>query len=138
VDSVYRPGLRTDDWRKLRFVRNGEFVVIGWETAPEHPNTLSSLVLATSGDGGLKYAGRVGSGLAGPVATKIKSMLTEVDAAPAADVPAPIRGRRLRWVRPELVIEVEFSAWTEDGRLRQPVFRGVRTDKSVDEARGDG
>jgi bifunctional non-homologous end joining protein LigD len=138
VDSVYRPGLRTDDWRKLRFVRNGEFVVIGWEAAPEHPNTLSSLVLATSGDDGLKYAGRVGSGLAGPVATKIKNMLTDVDAAPAPDVPAPIRGRRLRWVRPELVIEVEFSAWTEDGRLRQPVFRGVRTDKSVDEARGDG
>jgi bifunctional non-homologous end joining protein LigD len=96
------------------------------------------LVLATSGDDGLKYAGRVGSGLAGPVATKIKNMLTDVDAALAPDVPAPIRGRRLRWVRPELVIEVEFSAWTEDGRLRQPVFRGVRTDKSVDEARGDG
>ncbi|HKC29379.1 MAG TPA: hypothetical protein VKB75_15300 [Jatrophihabitans sp.] len=41
-------------------------------------------------------------------------------------------------MRPEVVVEVEFSAWTEDGRLRQPVFRGVRTDKSVDEARGDG
>jgi bifunctional non-homologous end joining protein LigD len=41
-------------------------------------------------------------------------------------------------VQPTLVVEVEFTAWTTDGRLRQPVFRGVRGDKSVDEARGDG
>src|SRR4051812_7960530 len=45
LNSRYLPGARTDDWRKLRFVRAGEFVVIGWEAAPEHPNTLSSLVL---------------------------------------------------------------------------------------------
>jgi bifunctional non-homologous end joining protein LigD len=138
VTSAYRPGMRSDDWRKLRFVRAGDFVVIGWEAAAEHPNSLSSLVLAIVGDAGLQYAGRVGSGLAGRVATKIKGMLTERDDPPVPDVVAPMRGRRLRWVQPELVVEVEFSAWTTDGRLRQPVFRGIRLDKQVDEARGDG
>jgi bifunctional non-homologous end joining protein LigD len=49
-----------------------------------------------------------------------------------------MRGRKLRWVEPELVVDVEFLMWTDDGRLRAPVFRGIRTDKSVDEARGDG
>jgi bifunctional non-homologous end joining protein LigD len=137
TSSVYRPG-RSDDWRKLRFVRAGDFVVIGWEAAAEHPNSLSSLVLGMVTDEGLCYAGRVGSGLAGRVATQIKGMLTERATAPVEDVAPPMRGRRLRWVEPELVVEVEFAAWTGDGRLRQPVFRGVRSDKQADDARGDG
>jgi bifunctional non-homologous end joining protein LigD len=138
LDSVYRPGTRAAEWRKLRFVRSGDFVVLGWEAAAEHPNTLSSLVLGVVGDTGLRYAGRVGSGLAGRVATRIKAMLTEREEPPVAGVPPPMRGRRLHWVVPELVVEVEFSLWTADGRLRQPVFRGVRPDKRPDEARGDG
>ena len=137
TSSRYRPGLRTDDWRKLRFVRAGEFVVIGWEAAAEHPHTLSSLVLAMTVDGSLRYAGRVGSGLTGQMATKIKGMLTERPDPPVTDVPAPMRGRRLRWVDPTLVVDVRFQNWTDDRRLRAPVFRGIRTDKTVDEARGD-
>ena len=138
LTSVYRPGIRSEDWRKLRFVRAGDFVVIGWEAAPEHPNTLSSLVLGRVGPDGLQYAGRVGSGLAGRVAEQVKPLLTERADAPAPGVPPPVRGRRLRWVEPAIVVEVEFTAWTADGRLRQPVFRGVRRDKRADEARGDG
>jgi bifunctional non-homologous end joining protein LigD len=138
LTSVYRPGARSDDWRKLRFVRAGDFAVIGWEAAAEHPNTLSSLVLAIATDDGLRYAGRVGSGLAGRVAARIKGMLVERADPPADDVAAPMRGRRLRWVEPTLVVEVEFLMWTADGRLRAPVFRGIRGDKTVDEARGDG
>ena len=137
ISSRYRPGVRSDDWRKLRFVRAGEFVVIGWEAAPEHPNTLSSLILAMTVDGALQYAGRVGSGLAGRMATKLKGMLTERPDPPVADVPPPIRGRRLRWVEPAVVVDVQFQMWTDDHRLRAPVFRGIRTDKTVDEAQGD-
>ncbi|MFN2560936.1 MAG: non-homologous end-joining DNA ligase [Jatrophihabitans sp.] len=137
ITSPYRPG-RSDEWRKLRFVRAGDFGVIGWEAAPEHPNSLSSLVLGMVTDEGLRYAGRVGSGLAGRVAAQLKALLTERDTAPVAGVPPPIRGRRLRWVEPAVVVEVEFSAWTDDGRLRQPVFRGVRSDKQIEQARGDG
>jgi bifunctional non-homologous end joining protein LigD len=138
VGSVYRPGVRSDDWRKLRFVRSGDFVVVGWEAAAEHPNTLSSLVLAMAGDDGLKYAGRVGSGLAGRMASRIKGMLTEQAEPPVGDVPPPLRGRRLHWVTPEVVVEVEYSLRTADGRLRQPVFRGLRPDKRAEEATGSG
>ncbi|MDT4916141.1 MAG: bifunctional non-ous end joining protein LigD [Pseudonocardiales bacterium] len=137
VASSYRPGIRTDDWRKLRFVRAGEFVVIGWEAAPEHPNTLSSLVLGVTGDGGLRYAGRVGSGLTGRDAARLKGLLAERATPVVADVPAPVRGRKLRWVEPTVVVDVEFLMWTDDGKLRAPVYRGIRTDKSADEARGD-
>ena len=138
LTSIYRPGTRSDDWRKLRFVRAGDFVVIGWEAAPEHPNTLSSLVLAVATDDGLRYAGRVGSGLAGRMAAQIKSRLAERPDAPVKGVAAPMRGRRLHWVEPTMVVEVEFLMWTADGRLRAPVFRGMRPDKQAAEARGDG
>jgi bifunctional non-homologous end joining protein LigD len=138
LSSAYRPGTRSPDWRKLRFVRSGEFAVVGWEAAPEHPNTLSSLVLAITTEAGLRYAGRVGSGLTGREAGKLKGLLTERPDSPVPDVPPPIRGRRLRWVEPEVVVEVEFLMWTDDRRLRAPVYRGVRNDKTVDEARGDG
>src|SRR5438045_1337830 len=77
VSSVYVRGLRSEDWLQLRLVRYGDFAVVGWEAAAEHPKPLSSLVLAAFSDGSLEYAGRVGSGLAGRVATNIKGMLSE-------------------------------------------------------------
>lgn len=139
LDSAYRPGVRSDDWRKLRFVHAGDFVVIGWEAAADHPATLSSLVLAITGEGGeLRYAGRVGCGLSGRLASRLEATLTERADAPVPGVPAPLNRRRLRWVEPEVVIEVEFLNWTDDGRLRNPVFRGIRADKQVSEAVGDG
>ncbi|WP_375477220.1 non-homologous end-joining DNA ligase [uncultured Jatrophihabitans sp.] len=136
--APYRAGVRTEDWRKLRFTRSGDFVVIGWEAAAERPGTLSSLVLGMATDDGLAFAGRVGSGLAGRVAARVQQLLAERPDPPVPGVPSPLAGRRLRWVEPAVVVEVEFTAWTGDGRLRQPVFRGLRPDKQVEEARGDG
>lgn len=138
LSSPYRCGARHDDWRKLRFIHSGEFVVLGWEAAPEHPSTLSSLVLGVVTDDGLRYAGRVGSGISGRTAARLREALVPQPSPAVAAPPPASRGRIVRWVSPELVVEVEFSMWTNDGVLRQPVFRGIRSDKSVDEARGDG
>lgn len=139
VDSAYRPGVRTRDWLKLRFIRSGDFVIIGWEAAPEHPRTLSSLILGfRSADGSLRFAGRVGSGLAGRAASRVQAALRARADPAVPDVPPPTSRRTMHWVEPEVVVEVEFVAWTGDGRLRHPVFRGLRPDKSVDEAIGDG
>ena len=80
----------------------------------------------------------MGSGLSGRLATRIKGLLTERRDPPVPDVPPPLNRRPLRWVEPQLVVEVEFLNWTGDGRLRNPVFRGIRNDKSVAEAHGDG
>ena len=137
LDSTYQPGRRTDDWRKLRFVRSGDFAVIGWEASPDHPNTLSSLLLAVTTADGLRFAGKVGSGLSGRMSVTVQGRLTARASAAVPDVPRSIGGRHMHWVEPELVVEVEFASWTDDHRLRHPVFHGLREDKTVQEARGD-
>jgi bifunctional non-homologous end joining protein LigD len=137
LGSRYRPGVRSSDWLKLRFVRAGDFVVIGWESPAGVDEQLSSLVLGWYVDGELRYAGKVGSGLTARTSTLLQKRLTPRTTCVLADEPPPSPGRATRWVEPEVVVEVEFTLWTSDGRLRHPVLRGVRPDKTAEEAIGD-
>lgn len=139
VTSRYRPGVRGPDWLKLRFVRSGDFVVVGWESAAARPNDLSSLVLAAyqPSDGGLNYAGKAGSGLTAQTSRRVQAMLRTTDRCPLPEPPPLTSGRVVTWVEPSVVVEVEYVEVTEDGRLRHPVFRGIRTDKRAEEATGD-
>jgi bifunctional non-homologous end joining protein LigD len=139
LTSGYRVGIRTPDWLKLRFLRAGDFAVVGWEAAPDHPDTLSSLVLATTTPDGPVFAGKVGSGLTARSAAVLQRRLHERPDCPLAELPPASPGRRVtHWVEPEVVVEVKYTAVTVDGRLRQPVFLRVREDKAVEEAIGDG
>jgi bifunctional non-homologous end joining protein LigD len=136
--APYRPGARGPDWLKLRFVRSGEFVVLGWEAAAARPGELSSLVLGYYRDGRLGYAGKVGSGLDGRIATRLRHGLTERSRCAVEPGPPPSPGRVVHWCEPTVVVEVEFTLWTVEGRLRHPVFRALRDDKDPEEATGDG
>ncbi|MCW2645215.1 MAG: Bifunctional non-ous end joining protein LigD [Pseudonocardiales bacterium] len=139
LDAPYRAGIRSPHWRKLRFVRAGDFVVVGWEAASGSAKELSSLVLGYYGDDGeLTFAGKVGSGLSGQAITRLQAALVARADCPLPDPPARTAGRTVHWVQPTVVVEVEFVSWTAEGRLRHPVFRGVRQDKRPDEAVGDG
>jgi bifunctional non-homologous end joining protein LigD len=136
--SPYRPGVRSPDWGKLRFVNSGEFVVVGWEGAAGQPDELSSLVLAQQRGGVFTFAGKVGSGLDARASTTIRRALDERASCPLDVPPQPSPGRVVSWCEPTVVVEVEYTMWTDDGRLRHPVFRTVRTDKDPQEATGDG
>lgn len=133
LDSTYHPGARTRDWLKMRFVHTGDYAVIGWEAPEESPQMLSSLLLARRVDGELVFTGKVGSGLNGRVSTQLHRTLTPRADAPVAELPPRSPGRVTRWVEPEIVVEVEYTLLTADGRLRHPVFQRVRTDKDVTE-----
>jgi len=137
LTSRYLPGTRSNDWHKLRFVRTGDFVVIGAEAPATGSKELSSLVLARQVEGELRFAGKVGSGIAGATARTLTRALTLRDDCPIGERPPASPGRVVRWVEPTVVVEVEFSSWTSEGRLRHPVFRQLRSDKSPDEAEGD-
>ncbi|TAM92332.1 MAG: DNA ligase [Jatrophihabitans sp.] len=136
LDAPYRPGVRSEDWRKLKFARTGEFVVVGWEAAAARPHELSSLVLARFRDGTLQYAGKAGSGITARTARAVRALLRPREDCALAERPPPSRGRVVRWCEPEVVVEIEFTAMTAEGRLRHPVFRGVRADKVAEQADG--
>ncbi len=136
VTSTYRAGTRSRDWVKLRFVRNGDYAVIGWEAPAESPEMLSSLVLARRVDGELVFTGKVGSGLNGRTAAQLYKSLTPRAKAAVAELPPRSPGRVTRWVEPEIVVEVEYTLMTAEGRLRHPVFRRVRPDKTIAEVDG--
>jgi bifunctional non-homologous end joining protein LigD len=136
--SLYRPGIRTRDWLKLRFVHTGDFVVVGWEAPADDPNSLSSLVLAMTTPRGLVFAGKAGSGLTGRTAAGLQRRLEPRATSAVTPVPPPSPGRVTHWVEPAVVVEIQFTVWTSEGRLRHPVFRRLREDKTADEAVGDG
>jgi bifunctional non-homologous end joining protein LigD len=140
LTSLYRPGSRTAEWIKVKFSRRQEFVVGGWEHGEGgRTGGIGSLLLGVydDDDGHLVYAGQVGTGFS---AAKLRSLERRlrpyiVDRMPFASMPPDVRGRAISWVRPAVVVEVEFAEWTPDGRLRFASFQGVRTDKEPAEVR---
>jgi DNA ligase D-like protein (predicted ligase) len=144
ADAPYAPGNR-GLWLKVKCLNREEFVVIGW-TDPEGARPwLGALLLAYyDSDGRLVYAGRVGAGIDHAKLERLWRRLQPL-ATPdmPLDVPPPRSTRfgsplvlsRVHWVRPELVVEVKYLAWTEDNLLRQVVYEGLREDKPAGEVR---
>ncbi|HEY3090104.1 MAG TPA: non-homologous end-joining DNA ligase [Jatrophihabitantaceae bacterium] len=139
LTSRYRPGTRTTDWVKVKFREGGEFVVAGWESDALDPSArLSSLLLGYYDGDALRFAGKVGSGLSGQHVSELSSRLRPRANPALADVPPPSPGRVVTWTEPEVVVAVTYSHWADDGRLRHPVFVGVRDDKPAREVERDG
>jgi bifunctional non-homologous end joining protein LigD len=132
-DSPYRPGKRTGEWVKLRIWQQQEFVIGGWLPGEGSRSGRVGSVLVGHYDGDrLLYAGGVGSGLK---QADIDFLTNELKARERPESPFAVggptgaRGRQARWAEPELVCEVSWSEWTQEGTLRQPAFKGMRTDK---------
>lgn len=131
--SRYRPGERSPDWRKRRLVREQELVVGGFRHGHGHRSGGFGALLVGTWDGTdphrpLGYAGGVGSGFTDREAARVQARLEALvtDRCPFLDPP---RDRDVTWVRPELVVQVRYREWTPEGRLRQPSYRGERTDR---------
>jgi bifunctional non-homologous end joining protein LigD len=136
LSSVYRPGHRTADWIKVRFSHRQEFVVGGWEHGEGgRSGGIGALLLGVYEDGNLVYAGQVGTGFSAAALRDMQRRLGPyvVDSSPFVSMPPDVRGRQITWVRPVVVVEVEFAEWTVDGRLRFASFQGVRADKRPEE-----
>ncbi len=128
LDSTYRPGIRTANWRKVKIRLRQEFVVGGWLAGQGSlEDGIGSLVLGVWEDGELVVAGLAGSGLTDGDRRRLTDQLVERPTPPFTEVPA--FPRRPTWVEPELVAEIEFGDWPADGMLRHPVFLGLRDDR---------
>jgi bifunctional non-homologous end joining protein LigD len=133
--SPYRPGRRSPDWRKVKTKHHQDCVIVGWTPGKGmRASTLGSLLLAVYDGGHLRYVGNVGTGFRHAF---LEELLAELRARETTERPVDrdpgLRGTR--WVRPELVCEVEYQSWTDDGRLRAASFKGLRLDKLPQDCR---
>lgn len=133
VDSRYTPGHRSRAWLKLKHLAAREVIIIGWRPGRASlAGSLGSVLVAVpQSDGVLRYAGRVGSGFADTARSRLLEQLRPLQQSTPAvgDVPREDAADAV-WTEPTLVAEVTFSNWTSSGRLRHPVWRGLRPDRS--------
>lgn len=131
LDAPYRPGRRSTAWRKIRLGLVQEVVIGGWRPGRgSRASTLGSLLLGVPDGDRLRYVGRVGSGFDARELADLRRRADRLGrvTSPLADVPAE-DAADARWMTPSLVGEVAYSEVTADGRLRHPVWRGLRPDK---------
>jgi bifunctional non-homologous end joining protein LigD len=132
ANSHYRPGPeRSEDWVKIKRDREADFVVVGWVDGKGGRKSLGALEIASYVGDRLVLRGRVGSGLDDRTITDLVSRLKpiEVDEPVAEGEPFRPTGDR-HFVKPELVVNVKFTGFTDDGGVRHPVFNGLRPDIS--------
>ena len=145
-NSVYEPGRRSGAWIKLKCVNEQEFVIGGYTPPEGSRKNFGAILVGYYEDNRLMFAGKVGTGFtANSLSMLHKKFSTEErDDCPFEDLPSKQNGkwvqaitpsmmRKLHWVNPVFVCEIKFAEWTRDGKLRAPVFLGLRDDKKPKE-----
>jgi bifunctional non-homologous end joining protein LigD len=140
ASSPYHSGKRSPAWRKLKILHEQEFVVGGWTEPRQTRQHFGALLLgvygsATAGsrpgteDTRLTYVGHTGTGFNGAELTRLWRLLKARETAASPFSARILTNERAHWVRPELVAQVRFTEWTDDRKLRHPVYLGLRDDK---------
>ena len=144
LGSPYLPAQRSRYWLKVKNFRRQELVVAGWLPGRGgRQGRLGALVVGYyDDDARLHYAGRVGSGFSDAEIARLELLMAERarESSPFSDavvLPPEVR-REARFVAPELVAEVAFSEWTRAGTLRQPSYKGLRSDIDARDVRREG
>jgi bifunctional non-homologous end joining protein LigD len=128
-DLPYEPG-RSDSWRKSKVIQRGVFV-IGGVTDPEGSRVgLGALLVGYCDGPRLIFAGRVGTGFSHAFAVELRERLDKLAQKHCPFDPPIVKGpeRLAHWVKPVLMCEATYTEWTNDGRLRHPVFVKLRKD----------
>ena len=132
LSSRYLPGVRSREWIKIKNLHTQEVVIGGWRRGEgRRAGTVGALLMGVPDGGGVQFVGRVGTGFTDAVLADLAERLERLASttSPFAQALPRVEAKDAKWVRPVLVGEVEFSERTADGRLRHPVWRGLRPDK---------
>jgi bifunctional non-homologous end joining protein LigD len=136
ADSTYLAD-RQRTWLKIKCSFRQEFIILGYSGAKSGERALGALYLGFKKDGALRYAGKVGTGFTMASARELVARLNKIAAAEPVLTRAETKGmasgewRAVHWVKPQLLCEVAFTEWTEEGRIRHPSFQGLREDKDA-------
>lgn len=146
--SRYEPGQRSGAWLKVKNLNEQEFVIGGFTPPKNSRPNFGSIAVGYYDRGKLLYAGKVGTGFDRKLLANLHKQFfaLRVDECPFGNLPMTHKSRfgqgmsrramrEVTWIRPELVAQVKFAEWTEEGLLRQPVFLGLRTDKAARKVR---
>jgi bifunctional non-homologous end joining protein LigD len=134
LDCPYTPGRRSQGWIKVKNVRRVSLVIGAWLPGEGgRSGRLGALCVGFHEDGVLRYAGRVGTGFNESELLRLGKLLSplETEKSPFVGRQPP---KQARWVRPELVCEVEFVEWTHTRTLRAPSYKGIRDDLEPEQA----
>ena len=130
-DCPYEPGRRVRHWQKIKLENQQELVVGGWTEPRNSRQHFGALLLGYYNDAGdLVYAGHTGTGFSNRLLGEIHAKLAKIERKTSPFKVAPKTNQSAHWAEPRFVAEVRFNEWTQGGHLRQPVFVGLRDDKS--------
>ena len=139
LDSLYDPGRRSPNWRKIKVIFGQEFVIGGW--VPEkgvNKNRVGTLLVGYYDcEGRLHFAGGVGTGFNAAFHASVTSQLLPL-AISSNPFVQRVAKKDVIFVKPQLVAEVEFRRWPEGGQVQQASFKGIRTDKTAREVVKEG
>jgi len=139
ANDPYREHERTRSWLKIKCLKREEFVVVGFTDPGGSRTAFGALLVATRdlASAPLRYAGKVGTGFdertLKALLARLKPLKRETPPVERASARGVARG--VHWVEPKLVAEIAYTEWTGDGRLRHPIFIGLREDKPAGDAK---
>jgi bifunctional non-homologous end joining protein LigD len=133
VDSLYERGNRSKDWLKLKIEFRQEFVVGGYTEPRNTREHIGAILLGYFDKDRFIYAGHTGGGFTRQGLADMYRRLKPLERKTSPFAETPKTNEKAHWVEPKVVVEVKFSEWTADRRLRQPIYLGVRDDKDARE-----
>lgn len=129
-ESHYIEGKRSQDWAKIKRLFRQEVIICGFTEPKGERKNIGALITGIYRGKTLTFCGHVGGGFTEKKLKEVKKLLEPLIQEKCPFKPVPKTKTSATWVKPLLLCEVEFSEWTSDGMMRQPIFLGIRADKN--------
>jgi bifunctional non-homologous end joining protein LigD len=134
LKSIYE-SRRSHEWLKVKVHQQQEFVIGGFTAPKGSREDFGALLLGVYDQHGLHFVGKVGTGFDDQTLRNLRRKFQPLIQSTPPFVADSIKGREVTFLKPKLVAQISFAEWTKDNKLRQPVFLGLRDDKSPKEVR---
>ena len=133
INSEYSPGVRTGEWLKIKHHKSEEVIIVGFTEPAGARNYIGALVLAVKSENGLKYAGHTGSGFTDKMLKEVYGKLKPLIIENSPFKEKVKTNMPVTWVKPKYVCEIKFTEWTDEGKMRHPIFLRMREDKTIND-----